>query len=212
MRLYTYSASANCLKVRVLLGILDVPYDTVEVDIFAGDTLTDEYACLNPLRETPVLELDDGTCLTQSSAILSYLAEGTQWHGQTRAERSQVAAWMHIEQEHVVPGIGGVRFRLVTGRATQAELAERLVVGRAVLDLLEEHLRHRHWLVGTTPTIADISIWAYVHLAGDATLNLADWPAVRTWCERVGSLPGLVDDITPYGENARPGAGRSVYD
>ncbi len=212
MRLYSYAASANCLKVRVLLGILRIPHETVEIDIFAGETLTREYTNLNPLRETPVLELEDGTCLTQSSAILSYLAEGTAWHGQTRAERAQVAAWMHIEQELVVPGIGGVRFRLLTERATTSDLAERLAIGRTVLNLLDQHLSTRRWLVGTGPTIADISVWAYVHLAADAALSLADWPMVRRWCGRVEGLPGLVDDIARYGANARPGVGRSVYD
>lgn len=83
---------------------------------------------------------------------------------------------MHIEQEHVVPGIGGVRFRLVTERATLPELSERLAVGRAVLDLLNRHLAARHWLVGSAPTIADISVWAYVHLAADAT---STWPTGR---------------------------------
>ena len=143
---------------------------------------------------------------------MSYLSEGTAWQGQTRAERAQVAAWMHIEQELVVPGIGGVRFRLLTERATTSDLAERLAIGRTVLNLLDQHLSTRRWLVGTGPTIADISVWAYVHLAADAALNLADWPMVRKWCGRVEGLPGLIDDIAPYGANARPGVGRSVYD
>lgn len=62
------------------------------------------------------------------------------------------------------------------------------------------------------PTIADISVWAYVHVADEVTLDLTGWPAVRAWCDRVGSIPGLVDDLAAYGGNARPGAGRSVYD
>ena len=77
MRLYDYAPSANCLKVRILLGLLDRPYERVATDIFGGDTLTDTFGALNPLRETPVLELDDGTAIAQSNAILWCLAEGT---------------------------------------------------------------------------------------------------------------------------------------
>src|SRR5438128_752968 len=77
MRLYDYPASANCYKPRLLLALLGRDYERVTVDIFAGDTLTDAFAALNPARETPVLELDDGTIVTQSSAILWLLAEGT---------------------------------------------------------------------------------------------------------------------------------------
>ena len=75
MRLYDYVASANCYKARLLLAVLDRDYERVPVDIFAGDTLTDEYAALNPARETPVLRLDNGSVLTQSNAILWFLAE-----------------------------------------------------------------------------------------------------------------------------------------
>ena len=212
MRLHSYAASANCLKVRVLLGLLAIDYERVEVDIFAGETLTEAFAQLNPLRETPVLELDGGEHVTQSNAILSYLAEGTPWAGSTRLERAQVLAWLNVEQERVMPGIGGVRFRLVTGRATIEQLASRLETGRRVLDVLDVHLGDRAWLVGAAPTIADISVWAYAHLAPDTGLDLREWPAVAAWSRRLSSLPGFVDDLAPYGANARPGRGRSIYD
>jgi glutathione S-transferase len=77
MRLYDYAASGNCYKPRLLLALLGREYERVPVDIFAGDTLTDEYARLNRARETPVLELDDGTVVTQSNAILWLVGEGT---------------------------------------------------------------------------------------------------------------------------------------
>ncbi len=212
MRLHSYAASANCLKARVLLGLLDIGYELVEVDIFAGATLTDGFARLNPLRETPVLELDDGACVTQSNAILSYLAEGTPFAGATRLERGEVLAWLNVEQERVMPGIGGVRFRLITGRASAEELEPKRRIGRGILDVLDAHLAERRWLVGSEPTIADISIWAYGHLAADAGLDLASWPAVVAWCRRLESLRGFRDDLAPYPGNARPGAGRSIYD
>jgi glutathione S-transferase len=212
MRLYSYAASANCLKVRVLLGLLKVSYELVEVDIFAGGTLSEGFAARNPLRETPVLELDDGTNLTQSNAILGYLAEDTPWAGRSQIERALVAAWLFFEQERIVPGIGGVRFRVVTGRATPNQLKERIRTGTEALELLQAHLHERQWLVGESPTIADLSVWSYVHLAADAGFKLHHWPAVADWSTRVGALPGLIDDLIPYPNNARPGRGASIYD
>ena len=116
MRLYDYAASANCYKARLLLALLGRAYERVPVDIFAGDTLTDEFARLNPARETPVLELDDGTVLTQSNAILWFLAEGTPFLPESALERGQVAQWLFFEQERVMSGIGSARFRIMTGR------------------------------------------------------------------------------------------------
>jgi glutathione S-transferase len=90
MRLYDYSASGNCYKVRLLLALLGLRYERVPVDIFAGDTLTDEYARVNPLRETPVLETDDGELIAQSNAILWYLGEGTEYLPSDHAGRAHV--------------------------------------------------------------------------------------------------------------------------
>jgi glutathione S-transferase len=207
MRLYDYTASANCYKARLLLALLGQPYERVAVDIFAGETLTDEYAALNPARETPVLVLDDGRVLTQSNAILWFLAEGTPYLPASPFERAQVAQWLFFEQEWVMPGIGGTRFRLVTGRGSG-----RPDHGRAALEQLERRLQDRSFLVGDACSIADLSNFAYTHVADDAGLGLADHPAVCAWLERVRSLPGFVDDLEPYPENARPGAGRSIYD
>lgn len=212
MRLHSYTASANCLKVRTLISLLGLDVELIEVDLFDGATLTDEFLALNPLREVPVLELDGGQVVTQSSAILSYLAEGTPWAGADRVERAQAAAWMYFEQERVMPGIGGTRFRILTERITVAEAAPRLVGARGALDVLDSHLAGREYLVGERATIADVSIWAYAHLADEAGLDPAEWPAFAAWCERLEALPGWLDDLTPYPENARPGAGRSIYD
>src|SRR5262249_11312245 len=110
MRLHDYDASGNCFKVRLLLALLGREYERVPVDIFAGDTLTPELARLNPVRETPVLELDDGRVLTQSNAILWYLAEGTPFLPAGPFERGEVVQWLSFEQERVMNGLGGARF------------------------------------------------------------------------------------------------------
>jgi glutathione S-transferase len=209
MRLYDYDASGNCYKVRLLLALLDVPYERVPIDIFAGDTLTDAYAALNPVRETPVLELDDGTAIAQSNAILWYLAEGTEYLPATRVERALVAQWLAFEQERVMSGIGGTRFRLLTGRPGADA---RRALGEDALAVLEVRLGESDYLVGGRPSIADISVFAYTHVADDAGYDLGRYPAVRAWIARIEALPRFVNDYVPYPPNAREGAGRSIYD
>jgi glutathione S-transferase len=209
MRLYDYTASGNCFKVRVLLALLGRPYERVSVDIFAGETLTEAYAAINPLCETPVLELDSGERLTQSAAILWYLAEGTPYLPGDALGRARVASWLSFEQERIQSGIAGPRFRLLTGRSGP-DLEARLARGRHALDVLDAQLAGRSFLVGDGPTIADIALFAYVSVAADA--GLAHPAGVAAWLERVRALPGFVDDFVTYPDNARPGASRSIYD
>ena len=214
MRLYDYDASGNCFKVRLLLALLGREYERVPVDIFAGETLTDGYARVNPLRETPVLETDDGEFVAQSNAILFYLAEGTGYLPDDPVARAQALQWTYFEQERVMPGLGGTRFRRLTGRAAAdpAADARRFQTGLETLATLDAHLAARDWLVGDGPTIADLSVFAYTHVAGDAGFELERYPAVVAWLDRVRALPGFVDDLAPYPENARPGKRRSIYD
>jgi glutathione S-transferase len=211
VRLYDYTASANCYKPRLLLALLDRDYERVAVDIFAGDTLTDTYAMLNPARETPVLELDDGTLLTQSNAILWFLAEGTAFLPQSPLERGQVVQWLFFEQERVMSGIGGGRFRIATGRDPQV-IPARLELGESALTMLEAHLEERSYLVGDSCSIADLANFAYTHVAEDAGYHLAAYPSVSAWLERVRARPGFIDDLIPYPDNARPDTSRSIYD
>jgi glutathione S-transferase len=211
MRLYDYAASANCYKPRLLLALLGRAYERVAVDIFAGDTLTDEYAALNPARETPVLELDDGKVVTQSNAILWYLAEGTEFLPSDPFERGQVVQWLVFEQERIMSGVGGARFRILTGRDPELVPA-RLELGRSGLEMLQARLTDRSYLVGQSCSIADLANFAYTHVSGDAGFGLGDYPAVSAWLGRIAALPGFVDDLAPYPDNARPGKSRSIYD
>jgi glutathione S-transferase len=211
MRLYDYSASGNCYKPRLLLALLGREYERIAIDVFGGDTLTDEYAGLNPAREVPALELDDGRVLTQSNAILWYLGEGTSFLPSDPFERAEVVQWLVFEQERVMSGIGGARFRIITGR--NPELVDaRLELGRSALEMLEAHLVDRENLVGTMPTLADVANFSYTHVASDAGFDFDDYPAVGAWVDRVQALPGFTDDLAPYPANARPGHGRSIYD
>jgi glutathione S-transferase len=213
MRLHDYSGSGNCYKVRLLLGQLGIDYERVPVDIFGGDTLTDEFAALNPARTTPVLETDDGALLTESNAILVYLAEGTELLPDERVERAHVLRWLFFEQAEIVPAIAGLRMRLATGLLEPGSpgAERRRAGGTAVLGLLDDHLRERTFLVGERYTIADIAVFAYVHVAAEAGLDLGEYPAVKDWIDRVRATPRYVGDLEPIPLGTRVGMGQSIY-
>lgn len=211
MRLYDYAPSANCCKQRLLLALLDRECGRVPIDIFAGETLTDEYEALNPAREVPALELDDGTIVTQSNAILWFLAEGSSFLPQEPLARAQVVQWLIFEQERVMAGVGGARFRILTGRNPEVVPA-RLALGKSALEMLEARLEGRRYLVGSSCTIADVANFAYTHVAGDAGFDPGEYASVNAWLRRVRALPGFVDDLAPYPHNAHPELSRSTYD
>jgi glutathione S-transferase len=213
MRLYDYPGSCNCYKVRLLLAQLGVPYERVPVDIFAGETLTAAFAARNPARTTPVLETDDGRYLPESAAILSYLAAGTPLFPEDALERAEVIRWLVYEQTDVIPAIAGLRFRLLTGRLrpSDPDAVERRRLAGEVLLLLDGHLRDRAFLVADRYTIADIAVYGYTHRAHEAGIDLAPYPSVAAWLTRVEARPGYMEDVMPYGANAGPGAGRSIY-
>jgi glutathione S-transferase len=210
MKLYDYAASANCYKVRLLLAHLGRDYERVPVDIFGGDTLTDEFAAINPARTTPVLEHPPGVFLPESNAILLHLGAGTLF----LPDDPQVYRWLFFEQADVVPAIGGLRFRLITGRLApdEPEALRRRSAAHEVLALLDGQLAEREFLVGESYSVADIGIYGYVHVAHEADLDLTPYGAVRAWLARVEAQPGFMNDLAPYPPNAHAGASRSIYD
>ena len=208
MKLYDYPASGNCYKVRLLLALLGTPYTRVPVDIFAGETLGEGYARLNPVRETPVLELESGELVTQSNAILWLLSRGTRFAARSDVHEAQVLQWLFFEQERLMPGIAGVRFRRLTGRPVPPG---REQLGREALELLERRLSTRSFVVGDGCSIADLSLYAYAHVAHEAGFERSLVPAVVAWLARGEALPGFVNDLAPYPPNAQAGAGASIY-
>jgi glutathione S-transferase len=212
-KLYDYPASANCYKVRLLLAQLGREYERVAVDIFDGDTLTDDFARLNPHRSTPVLELPDGRTLIESNAILWYLAAGTPYLPEDPFGQAEVCRWLIYEQSDVMPMIGGLRFRLVTGRLTpDSDEAERRRTGAyEVLSIVEQHLARRSFLAAERYTIADMAVYAYSHVAEEAGVDTSDYPRFGAWLERVREQRGFMADLAPYPLNASVLAGRSTY-
>jgi glutathione S-transferase len=213
LKLHDYAASANCYKVRLLLAQLGRDYERVQVDIFDGDTLTDEFERLNPHRSTPVLELPEGRTLIESNAILWYLAAGTSFLPTDAFGQAEVCRWLIYEQSDVMPMIGGLRFRIVTGRfSPDSEAAEaRRNSAYEVLTMLDRHLASRPFLVAGSYTIADIAVFAYSHVAEEAGIDTSGYPSFLAWLERVQAQPEFIDDLAPYPPNASVLAGRSIY-
>jgi glutathione S-transferase len=214
LKLYDYAGSGNCYKVRLLLAQLGLDYERIPTDIFAGESTTPAHLARNPAGRTPVLELPSGETLAESNAILLYLAEGTDLLPGDLLERARVWQWLFFEQNFLEPNVGTARFWRLTDRDTDRPeiFAARVESGRAALEALERHLEGRRFLLGEAYTVADVSLFAYGHVAGDAGIDMRPYPAVRAWLENVRGTEGFMDDLDPYLPSARAGAGgRSVH-
>ena len=180
---------------RLLLALTGTACDLVPVDIIEGESRTHAFLAKNPDGRVPLLELDDGTLLPESNAILFYLAEGSPYLPDGRLARAQVPQWMFLEQYSHEPNIATSRF-LVRHRdrtpEIDAALAAEQAPGHAALGVMEAHLSDRAFFVGAPRTIADLALYAYTHVAPDGGFSLDAHPAVRAWLERVPALPGYV--------------------
>jgi glutathione S-transferase len=185
--------SGNCFKVRLLLQQLGLPFEWVHVDILKKESRTPEFLQRNPRGQIPVLELPDGTYLTESNAILHYLAEGSAMLPVDRLLHAQVLQWMFYEQYSHEPCVASARFIVrYLGRPPEheARLQAKIEEGYEALALMEQHLATRDWFVGSGYTIADIALYAYTHVAHQGGFDLARFPAVSRWLARVASQPG----------------------
>ena len=192
-RLYDYLPSGNGYKVRLVLRELGLPHDLVEVDIVKGGSRTQEFLAKNPNGRIPVLEIPDKGFLSESHAIMSYLSDGSALVPEDPFDRARMWQWLCFEQYNLEPNIGTVRFWLKMLGKTRPELGEKLLEkkksGYAALDVLEDGLRERTFLVADQFTLADIALYAYTHVAHEGGFDLAPYPNIRSWCDRVSSQP-----------------------
>ncbi len=195
LRLYQYQPSGNCYKIRLLLAHLGLPYEVVEKDILKGETRTPEFLAINANGRIPVLQLESGEYLTESNAILCYLAEGTPWLPDDRLERARLLSFLFWEQYSHEPNIATVRFWLAykkVGEEYRERITEKQRLGYVALDLMEKHLSTHHFFVGERFTLADIALFAYTHVAPEGGFDLEPYPAIRAWINRVKDQPGHV--------------------
>jgi glutathione S-transferase len=191
--LYDYLPSGNGYKVRLVLKYLDLPYDLVELDIKQGATRTPEFLAKNPNGRIPLLEISGKPPLAESHAIIQYLAEGSALIPTDRFERALMWQWMCFEQYNLEPNIGTARFWLNSLKKTEAELGEKLhdrrKAGYAALDVLKKGLAGNDYLVGNRYSLADISLYAYTHVAHQGGFDLQPYPEIGAWCERISQQP-----------------------
>ncbi len=195
MHLFDYLDSGNGYKVRLLLAQIGQEYNWTNVDIDRGETRTPEFLKRNPNGRIPTLQLDDGTYLPESNAILWYLAEGSRFVPATQLGRAQVLQWMFFEQYSHEPFVATPRYicrHFPADHPRRAELPGRLEKGHAALKVMEEHLATRQFFVDERYSIADIALYAYTHIAPDGGLELTGYPKVREWLARVVAQPNYV--------------------
>lgn len=187
--------SGNCYKIKLLMHLLGVEYEWIHVDIMKGESRTAEFLAMNPNGKVPAICLPDGRYLSESNAILNYLAEGSIYLPASRYERAQVLQWQFFEQYSHEPFIATSRYIIrYLGRPPEEEqrLQEKTAPGYRALDIMEQHLSSRPFFVGDRYTIADISLYAYTHVAHEGGFDLSKYINIREWLGRVEKQPGYV--------------------
>jgi glutathione S-transferase len=202
--LYDHPASGNCMKARILLRQLEVPFERVTVDLFTGETRTLAHFGRNPDGRIPVLGLDDGQLIPESGAILAYLGEGTEYLPADPLARTRVFQWMFFEQNRIEAELAYARFLKLSGRAGQIpEVFEnRLERGRDALVAVDRGLSDGRDFIAGDYSIADIALYAYVHCAEDAGAELGPHEAIGGWLSRVEGTPRFENDLEPLPAHA----------
>jgi glutathione S-transferase len=193
IRLYDYLPSGNGYKVRLLLTQLGIPFERVELDIIKGLTRTPEFLRKFPNGRIPAVELDDGSLLFESNAIILYFAEGSSFLPSDRLQRAQVFQWLFFEQYSHEPYIASVRYLVMHPEVHDPRrgILESLMRPRGydALSVMEAHLKTREWFVAESYSVADVALYAYTHVADEGGFDLVRYPAVRAWLARVKSQP-----------------------
>ena len=196
LRLYDNETSRNGYKVVLLLNHLGIPFERVEIDIFTGGSRTPAYLAKNPAGKIPALELEDGTVLGESGAILFYLAEGTPYLPEDRLERAQVLRWICFEQNAHETSIAEARFIKIHPELNEARkgniLEEKQRRGHAALKIMEAHLGRHDFFAAGRYTIADMALYGYTSVAQEGGIETASYPAIQAWMKRIEAQPGYV--------------------
>ena len=187
--------SGNCYKIKLMLNLLGAEYEWIPVDILKGETETEAFLAKNPNGKVPVLELEDGTCLWESNAILNFLAEGTPYLLTDPRLRTQMLQWQFFEQYSHEPTLAVARFIQFYLRMPEERMEEYHSLhrrGNKALKVMEQQLLRTPFLVGDSFSIADIALYAYTHVADQGGFDLAQFPAIQAWLARVKQQPGYV--------------------
>jgi len=194
VRLFDYLPSGNGYKVRFVLRALEIPFELVPVDITRGESRSDAFLAMNPNGKVPTCEVEPGRFLAESHAICLYFADGSWLVPKGRFARARMHQWMGFEQYSLEPFVGTLRHWIHGLHRTPEEIGEeyraKLEGGHRALGLLDAALASEPFLVEGRFTLADVSLYAYTHVAEEGHFELSRFPAVRAWHERVRAQPG----------------------
>ncbi len=195
IKVWGMATSGNCWKAATILRVTGHPFEWIEIDTSRGGTRTAEFLAINPAGQVPVVALDDGSILTESNAILAHFAEGTPWLPAPGLARTRVFEWLFWEQYSHEPYIAVAR-NLIHFRREKHLHAERLKLcderGNKALAIMDRRLADHAWLTDAGPTIADLALFAYTHVADQGEFDLSRYPSVAAWIDRVAELPGIL--------------------
>ena len=204
LTLFDYPASENAWKIRQLLHHLQQPYRRVHISIFEGEGRTDAYLRISPTGTVPAIQLDDGRTLSESGAILYFLATDTPYLPDDAFGRAKVQQWLSFEQERIESVIGSLRYWTLTGkleRRAPALVEMKRKSGLKSLQILDGELARRPFLTDFGYSIADIAVFAYASHTEEAGFSLDPFPHVRAWIERVASQPGFLATRHTYSDD-----------
>jgi glutathione S-transferase len=192
MKIYGDARSGNCYKLKLLCALLSIEHEWIEVDILRGESRSDAFLGMNPNGQIPVCVTDDDAILTQSNAILYYLGQGSDYWPDDLLEQTRVLEWQFFEQYTHEPSIAVARFiKLYQAMPAdrQEEYNAKLKAGYRALEVMENRLQQQDYLATDRVSLADISLYAYTHVAYQGGFDLTSFPAIRAWISRVQSLP-----------------------
>ena len=195
MKIYDDIRSGNCYKIQLLAALLEIEHEWIAIDVLSGVTRSREFLKKNPNGKVPLLELDDGCCLSESNAILNYLAAGSGLLPDDKFTRAKVLQWQFFEQYSHEPYIAVACFIakfLGLSAEHKAEYEAKQEGGHKALAVMEQQLVKTPYLAGETMTIADISLYGYTHVAGEGGFDLAGYSAINAWLGRIASQPKYV--------------------
>lgn len=195
MKIYGDIQSGNCYKIKLLCALLDIEHEWIHVDILAGNNRTPEFLAKNPNGKIPLLELAGGQCLSESNAILNFLASDSDLLPKDKYKLAKVQQWQFFEQYSHEPFIAVARFiakYLGMPESRRAEYESKQEGGHKALSVMEAQLIKSPYLVGDQLTTADIALYGYTHVAQEGGFDLSMYPAIQSWLSRIASNPKYV--------------------
>lgn len=193
--LYGDILSGNCYKAYLTMSLLNIEHRWCNINVMSGETSTDEYRQKNPNAKIPLLEVGQGQYLAESNAIVNYLAHESSLIPKERYLLAKVFEWQFFEQYSHEPYIAVARFiRKYLGLPEErvAEYKMKQPGGHRALSIMERQLNQTEFLTSQQITVADISLYAYTHVAEEGGFDLERYPAIKAWLTRIQKQPNYV--------------------